>query len=742
MNNIEIHELLNKNCMDYARYTILDRAIVDLRDGMKNIHRRIVWSMHLDGLHHDKSRTKSINASASVLRFSPHGDSSVYGACVRLATDNVMYPLIDGKGAFGTATSRDLQAGASRYTEMRLAPITQEILRDIDKDSVPMQLNYDDTRLEPEVMPVTFPLVLINPNSGIAVGIASKICSFNLNDVIDNTIRCIKGDELKVMIPDFPTGANIIYNKKILNKIHNEGVGSVRLTSKYEINKNSISIKEIPYTTTREEIIESIISLVKEGKVKEVVDVNDNSGADGFEITIDVKPYTNIDLLIKKLFKMTPLSSTFACNFTMLDNEKPKTLGVKQIIPKWIEFRIETLKNIINHDIKNKTKKLHLLKGLENVLLDIDRCIEIIRKSNSTEIINKLMCHFSIDENQANEVSNMKLRNINKDYILKQIKDIEKLENELVKLQDTVNNRDKICEIIINQLQDVSKKYGQPRKTEIIYEDEISTTSISKEDLIEDYNCRILFTKDGYIKKYLRQSDNHKLKDGDVIMGDMISTNKSTLLIFTNKANRYKLNTYELDTMTPQSYGSFIRNIINLEDDEEVIKVVSIEKEVGYMAFIYDTGKLSKINIKSYLSNNKKLQNCYNVDSKLVAIEYIIEDVDCLLITSEGKALIVNTNNIASKGTRNSQGNVSIKLPENIKCIGATINILTDDKFVLKTAKGKSKEFLLDDIAPTGKSNEERTLFTYLYGRSGVQGNFVINTRNSEGEFIIKYIKI
>lgn len=736
----EIDKIVEDNMMDFSQYVIKNRSLPCLYSGLKPIHLKILWTMYEDKI---VNFTKSETVAGRVMAYSPHG--SCYDTMVNMAQkDRHIHPLIMGHGNFGSYCSSELMYASSRYTECKLSELSLDCLEGIEKHMVDMIDNYDNTKKMPKYLPTRFPLALVMSHNGIAVGMASNTPSFNLVDVCNLTIDIINKNEIKSIIPDFATGGYILFDKKNIESINKKGIGTVKLRAKYSKKGNTIIINEIPYGSKVyvEVIIDKIIELVKQGKIKEITNVLNQTGYKGLSIEIECKKGTDLDKLMNKLYALTPLESSFSCNMNMLVGKNPKVLGVYNVIEEWLKFRRDCIKRGLEYEVEIKSKKLHLLKGLERVLVDIDKAIELIRKSDEEAILDNLMNNFNIDDQQAQEISNMKLRNINKNYILKQIQDISNLIDEINNMKDILSNPRRIDEIIIKDLRDVSKKYGQPRKTEIIYEDEISTTSISKEDLIEDYNCRILFTKDGYIKKYLRQSDNHKLKDGDVMMGDMISTNKSTLLIFTNKANRYRLNAYELDTMTPQSYGSFIRNIINLEDDEEVIKVVSIEKEVGYMSFIYDTGKLAKVNIKSYLSNNKKLQNCFNIDSKLIAIEYIKEDVDCLLVTSEGKVLITNTNNIASKGTRNSQGNVIIKLPENITCIGATINISTDDKFVLKTAKGKSKEFLLDDIAPTGKTNEERTLFTYLYGRSGVQGNFVINTRNSEGEFIIKYIKI
>lgn len=722
MKAIELHDLLNKNCMDYAEYVILERAIPDVRDGNKNIHRRILWSMNLDGLQHNKNRTKSINASGSVLRFSPHGDSSVYQAMVRLTNDSVNYPLIDGKGSFGSITSKEIQPGAARYTEMRLAPISQEYLTNINKDAVNMQDNYDNTRLEPEVLPVSFPAILCQPNIGIAVGIASNICPFPLTDVIDNTIHAIKGEELKVMIPDFTTGGYIVYDEAALKKIHNTGQGGIKIRCKYHIENNSIVITEIPYTTTRESIINSIITLVKDGKIKDIVDVNDYSGKKGLNITIDVKKNVNIDSLMKKLYKLTPLEDSFSCNFTVINHDKPMVLGIPQILKEWVKFREDTVKRILSYDLTQKKEKYHLLLGLEKILADVDKAIDIIKKSDDNNIIVSLQDYFNIDSVQAEYIANMKLRNINTTNITKQLMAIKTLKTEINDLINKINSKDEINKIIINDLERVKKNYGRERISGITYD----LFDYNDKDLIEEYNCRIVYTKN-YIKKHLKQSDNHKVKEGEIIINDIATNNKSTLLVFTNKANRYKIPVYELEDLTPSAYGQFIPSLIQLEEGEEVIKIVSVDdSSKGYIVSVFENGKVAKVSIKSFMSNNKKLMNCFNTESKLISIGYIEKDKDVFILSSEGKGLIFNTERINSKSSRNTQGNIGIKLNEGFKVVAAIINVTKDDRFTIHTEKGKEIFIMLDDVS----SNESKNWFNHLQGRAGNQGSFLYNTRS------------
>ena len=651
---IEMCDLLEKNCMDYAKYTITDRAIIDLRDGCKPIHKRILWSMFIDGLTHTKHRTKSVNAVGSVLRFSPHGDSSVYQACVRLTNDSVNYPIIDGKGSFGSTGSKDIQPGASRYTEMRLALISQEYLKDINKNVVNMVGNYDNTRLEPEVLPTTFPVVLCQPNIGIAVGISSNICPFDMGDVIGNTINLINNKETSIMIPTFSTGGKIIYNEKILKQLKETGVGTVKLRAKYHIEKDSIVI-QIPYTTTRESIINVVINLVKDKKIKEIIDINDYSGKEGLNITIDIKKNTNIDVLMSKLFKRTPLEDAFSCNFTVLNKKKPMTLGTDEILKQWIDFRRECTKRGLEYDLISKKEKLHLSNALEKILLDIDRTIEVIRYSEEDDVTNLLKEMFSIDDIQAEYISNLKLRNINQKYILKQIKEIDSLKNEIKILEYKINTSSEIDKIIIADLKRVKKEYSQPRRTEVIYEDTMQ--EISKEDLLEDYSCNIIYTKENYLKKTLRYSEQQKFKDDDEIISMVQVTNKGEVLVITDKQNAHKIQINDLDNKQPSSIGDYIPNLLKLEKDENIIGCAATSDYNGYLVITYESGKIHKLPLESFKTSTKRtmLKNT-TVNEKIISIIQIEEDADIYLESSQDKAMIINTVNINSKASRSANG--------------------------------------------------------------------------------------
>ncbi|MGG4434388.1 DNA topoisomerase (ATP-hydrolyzing) subunit A [Priestia megaterium] len=661
MKKLSMTSILTKNALDYAKYTITDRAIPSLSDGLKNIHRRIIWSMYLDKLTYDKDRTKSVNAVGSVLRFSPHGDSSVYGACVRLANDSVLYPLIDGKGSFSSITSRDVNAGASRYTEMRLSPITQELLKDIDKDVVDMINNYDDTKLEPTDLPVTFPLILSNPNLGIAVGIASNICSFNLNDVIDNTVNILEGKDTFTMFPDFPTGGIIINDKNIMSKIKNEGVGTFYIRSKYYIEDNSIVVTEIPYTTTREAIIESIISLVKDNKIKEIIDVNDHTGVNGLRITIEVKNNTDKELLMERLFKMTPLQHHFGCNFTLLVNNKPMTLGTDKILEEWIKFRINCIKRGAKFDLAKKQDKLHLLTGLKNVLLDIEKTISIIRETKkNSDVVNNLSKEFSIDKIQAEYIADIKLRYLNEEYLIERINETDVLLKEVEYLNSIINSDDNVREIIIDQLRNVQKKYGKARKSDVINLTNITKVNL-KEAEIEDYNIKLYLTEQMYLKKIpltsLRGNSKQNLKDDDFIKYEIETTNKSDILLFSDKYNTYKLKAHELSDTKLSNLGEFLPALLQLKDE----KIVYVTTTVDYKEDLligYESGKLARINMSAYFTKQKrkKLENTYNKESKPLYWNTIKEDIDVGAISDIDKVIIMNTSNINAKSSKNTMG--------------------------------------------------------------------------------------
>ena len=720
--NKSVDKVIEDNMMVFAQYVIKNRALPDLYSGIKPIHLKILWSMLENKTF---NFTKSANVSGKVMVYSPHGDC--YETIVNMAqTDRHAYNLIIGQGNFGMFDSRDLKYASGRYTECKLSPLALDCLEGIDKNMVDMIPNYDNTKLMPKYLPVKFPLILCMANNGMAVGMANDMPSFNLKEVCDATISEIKGEEYEDLIPDFANKGLLINNKKEISKINNTGLGKINLRAKYHIEGNSIIITEIPYhkKVSIEAIVDRIVDLVKEGKLKEVTDVLDQTGLEGLNIEISFKKGTDANKLMEKLYKLTPLETSFSCNMNVLLNKSPKVLGVRSIIKEWLKFRRECVKRGLEFDINKLEGELHLLHGLKNILLNIDKAIDIIR--NSEDVIENLKNTFNIDDSQSNYIANSKLKTINKKSIEDKLKSIKELEDKLQYLY-SCNNAEGIDNLIINDLEETKKKFGRERLTQIIELSEIKTKDL---DFIEDYNCRIIYTNN-YIKKHLQQSNNHKIKEGESIIADIQTTNASNLLIFTNKCNRYKLSVSDLETYKPSVLGDYIYNVLDMDKDEHIIKVVSIPKDYkkdSYIVCTYSSGKISKINIESYMSNNKKLQNCYNIDSELLNIAYITKDVDIFMLSNEGKSLILNTSRINPKGSRTTQGTTGIKLNEGYKCIASIIGVTKDYNFKLITEKGREKEFMLDDIV---SSENERRLFDYIYGRNGNQGNFLINTRTN-----------
>lgn len=726
-----IDRVIEDNMMTFAQYVIKNRALPDLYSGVKPIHLKILWSMYENKTF---NLTKSATVTGRVMAYSPHGDC--YETIVNMIQkDRHAYNLILGQGNFGLFDSNDLQYASSRYTECKLSPLALDCLEGINKNMVEMIPNYDNTRTMPKYLPVKFPLVLCMANNGMAVGMANDMPSFNLIDVCNATISELTGKNFDNLIPDFANGGYIIKDDKEINNINNIGNGKIKLRAKYTVQDNVISITEIPYhkKVFVETIVDRIIELIKNNKLKEVTGVLDQTGLNGLNIEITVKKGTNINTLMEKLYKLTPLETTFSCNMNLLLNKTPKVLGVKDIIKEWCIFRKQCVKNGLEYDINKLTSELHLLHGLKNILLDIDEAVNIIRFSDNVncELENK----FELDDKQSEYIVNIKLKNINKNYIEKQLDKIKEMDTELESLINK-NNNNGIIEIIINDLEGIKRKFGKERITEVIYEEDIK--GIKQSDLIEDYNCRIVYTQN-YIKKHLKQSDNHKIKDDEFIIDDITTTNKSVLLVFTDKGNRYKIQVNDLNTYQPSAYGDYIYNIIDMDKDEHIINISSVTNEIGYIYCVYSNGSISKVPIKSFMSNNRKLQNCYNTNFKLLSIYYSEKDIDILLVSDEGKALIINTKDINEKSSRNVQGVVGIKLSNDLKCIGTVIDVKPDSKFRLVTQLGKEKEFMLDDIAPTNKPNEERSIFTYISGKRGNSGNFLINTRNNN--YKIKELK-
>lgn len=672
-----ISETLESNFMPYTMSVIVSRAIPEI-DGFKPSHRKLLYTMYRMKLIKG-ARTKSANIVGQTMKLNPHGDQAIYATMVRLTKGNeaLLHPFVDSKGNFGKITSRDMKFAASRYTEAKLAPICEDVFKDIDKNAVAFVDNYDGQLKEPTLLPVAFPNILVNPNKGIAVGMASNFCSFNLVEVCDATIAYMEDETFDIheviQGPDFPTGGHLIYDYNILDKIYNKGVGSFKIRSKYEYFKkeNCIEVTEIPYTATVEMIIDKIIENIKNGKIKEISDVRDETDLKGLRITIDLKRGQDPEKLMAKLFKLTALEDSFPCNFNVLIGVKPMVLGIKGIIHEWLNFRIGCIRNKTLYDIDKISDKLHLLYGLRNVLLDIDKAIKIIRETEyDKEVVPNLMKAFSIDEIQADYVADIKLRNINKEYILKRTSEIDSLEKELETLKKIAKSDSRIKKIIAKELEVIKKKYGQERKTTIVHADDIQVHS--ETSFIEDYNCKLFFTDHNYIKKItlvsLRGNDQHKLKDDDEIKQELDATNKSDLLFFSSKSNVYKLKAHELESVKASSLGAYLPNILDMEDGETILYTVVTTDYSGFMVFAFDNGKLARVPLSSYetKTNRKKLVKAYSDFAPLVNLFYFKEETDLVLSRTtppdEIRMILANTVLISEKTTKNTKGIQVVRL--------------------------------------------------------------------------------
>lgn len=662
-----ILDTLEKNYMPYAMSVIVSRAIPEI-DGLKPSHRKLLYTMYKMGLL-TGSRTKSANVVGQTMKLNPHGDMAIYETLVRLTRGNnaLLQPYIDSKGNFGKQYSRDMRFAAPRYTEVKLDRICEELFRDLDKNTVDFVDNYDGTLKEPTLLPATFPTVLVNANQGIAVGMASNICSFNLVEVCEATIQYIKDENVDLLdylkAPDLSSGGQLIFNEREMQEIYNTGRGSFKLRAKYKYDRDNscIEVYEIPYTTTSEAIIDAIVELVKNNKIKDISDVRDETDLNGLKITIDIKRNADPDALMNKLFKLTPLQDSFSCNFNILINGRPKVMGIKSILKEWILFRMGCIKRQTLFDIDKKSEKLHLLMGLNKILLDIDKAIRIIRNTEEDSmVIPNLMKGFDVDNLQAEFIAEIKLRNLNKEYILNRVSEIEKLQKEIAELKETYDSERKIKEIIIKQLNDVAKKYGQPRRTEIIHEEHVE--EITQEHLIEDYNLKLFITEHNYLKKIpltsLRTSPEHKLKEDDRIIQEIETHNKADLLLFSNKQTVYKVKIYEIEDCKASNLGVYLTNLLGLEEGENIIHMVATDDYRGYMIFAFENGKVAKIELKSYATktNRKKLANAYSDLSGIIYMSHILEDEELVAFSSLNKVLIFNTGSINPKSTRDSQG--------------------------------------------------------------------------------------
>ncbi len=667
--NQPICETLTENYMPYAMSVIISRAIPEI-DGFKPSHRKLLYTMYKMGLL-TGARTKSSNVVGQTMKLNPHGDMAIYETMVRLTRGNqaLLHPLVDSKGNFGKQYSRDMAFAASRYTEVKLDPICNDIFGDIDKDTVDFVDNFDATMKEPVLLPTAFPNILINPNQGIAVGMASNIASFNLKEVCEATIAYIENPDCDlaeyIKGPDFSTGATLIYSPEEMDKILRTGRGSFKLRAKYNYDKksNCIEITEIPYTTTSEAIVDKVVELIKAGKIREISDIRDETDKEGLKIAIDLKRGVDPDMLMTRLYKVTSLQDSFGCNFNVLIDQQPKVLGVYGILDEWIKFRVGCVKRMLKYDIEKKSAKLHLLEGLKKILLDIDKAISIIRHTElEAMVVPNLMKGFEIDKIQAEYIADIKLRNLNREYILKRTAEIEDLINEIADLKKTYESEKRVKKLISKQLTELSRKYGKDRVTDLVQEDEV--VFYNEENFIEDYALTVFFTKENYFKKIpaisLRSSTNeHKLKEGDIILQAIESTNKSEMLFFSNKTNVYKMRLCDIPDSKVSLIGEYLPNLLAMEAGEQILFAFPAGDYKGNLMFVYENGKMSKVPLNAYetKTNRKKLTNAYSDKSPLVSIVFLGEaEKDFVVYSNMGKALWFNSSKIPLKTTKTTQG--------------------------------------------------------------------------------------
>lgn len=687
-----ITDTLEVNYMPYAMSIIMSRAIPEI-DGFKPSHRKLLYTMYKMGLLQGGT-IKSANIVGRTMQLNPHGDAAIYETMIRLARGNesLLHPYVESKGNFGKSYSKNMQYAASRYTEAKLAPISAELFRDIDKDTVDFVPNYDNTMTEPTLLPVTFPSVLVNANMGIAVGMASNICSFNLKEICDTTVALIKDPDADITetlkAPDFIGGGQILYDEDKMNEIFRTGRGSFKIRAKYSYDKknNCIDIYEIPATTTTEAIIDKIVELAKGGKAKEISDIRDETDKKGLKITIDLKRGTDADKLMKKLYKMTPLEDSFGCNFNVLIAGTPRVLGVRELLLEWIAFRTECVNRRVFFDLSKAKDRLHLLEGLQKILLDIDKAIRIIRSTDEeSEVVPNLMIGFGIDKIQADYVAEIKLRHLNREYILKKTEDIEKLRAEIEDMEDILASRSRVKKIIVNELSDVVKNYDKPRRSEIIYTSDIDDESEPDEE-IPNYPVTLFFTKEGYFKKItpqsLRMSGEQKLKENDEIIETVEAANNTELLFFTDKCRVYKAKAADFDDSKASVLGDYVASKLEMEPDENAVYMAVTTDYKGFMLFFFENGKLAKIDLSAYetKTNRKKLIKAYCEKFPVVNMFCVTEDKEYVMKSTSGRILLLNTGAIAVKTTKDSMGVSVMTLKKGHRV--SSVKEYTDGEFV------------------------------------------------------------
>ncbi len=711
-----ITETLEKNYMPYAMSVIVSRALPEI-DGFKPAHRKLLYTMYKMGLL-TGTKTKSANIVGQTMRLNPHGDAAIYETMVRLtrAHEALLHPFIDSKGSFGKHYSRDMAYAASRYTEAKLDTFCQELFEGIDKDAVDFIPNYDNTTNEPTLFPTTFPNVLVSPNLGIAVGMACSICSFNLAEICDGTIALLKNpktttDRLLDIIkaPDFPGGAKIIYDREQMRKIYETGLGSFKMRAKYVYNseENRIEVVEIPYSSTLEAVIKKTIDMIKSGKLREVVDVRDSSGLQGLGISFDLKKDADPEKVMQKLFAATELENNFDCNFNVLIEGTPKTLGVKDILLEWISFRKCCVTRELTFELGKKEDKHHLLLGLAALLLDIDKAIRIIRNTEKEEdVVPNLSSGFNITKVQAEYIAEIKLRNLNRQYILKRVEEIKDLDREIAEIKDILKDDLKLKAKIISTLHDVKKKYGMQRKTELIEKEDVAAPA--KDIFFENYNCRLVLTRGGYFKKLsvqaVRAADEHKLKEGDFVIYEEDTDNKGDILFFTDRGQIYRCKVADFDLSKASQMGDYIPSKLGMDDDEHVVgcKMIYELNKDHHMVYIFENGKGLRVSLGAYetKSKRKKISGAYSSESPLVGAIYEGAKPVQLFIRSDGdRGMLIKSDSIPIKTTRISQGVLIMKLPKKGK-----IELVTDRIEAVGTDALKCKKLALPSTgSPLGQ---------------------------------------
>ncbi len=680
----DVGDTLRKNYMPYAMSVILSRALPEI-DGLKPSQRKLLYTMYKMGLL-TSGRTKSANIVGQTMKLNPHGDGPIYDTMVRLSRgyEALLHPYVDSKGNFGKAYSRDMAWAASRYTEARLDGLCRELFADIDKDTVDFVDNYDSTMKEPVLLPASFPSILVNPTTGIAVGMACNICSFNLAEVCRTAIALMQDPQADLFqtlqAPDFPGGGQLIFDRAQMEKIYSTGRGSFRVRSKYSFDKaaNCVDVTQIPPSTTVEVIVEKIIELAKQNKLREVADVRDETDLEGLKITIDLKRGTDPDKLMQKLFKLTTLEDSFACNFNVLVAGAPRVMGVRELLEEWTAFRVECIRRRTYFDLAKKREKLHLLRGLQAILLDIDKAIHIVRETEQeAEVVPNLMIGFGIDETQAEYVAEIRLRHLNREYILKRTEEISQLLKDIEELEAILGSKAKVQAIIIQELNEVAKKYGQPRRTILLYADEISEEAVTED--APDYPVHLFFTQEGYFKKItpqsLRMSGEQKLKEGDALAQAVEATNNTELLFFSDRCQVYKQRGADFDDGKASLLGDYIPAKVQMDEGERAIYMAYTQDFSGYLLFVFENGKAAKVDLSAYQTktNRKKLLSAYSGKSPIVAVIQLFEDAEVLLTASSGRMLLFHTGLIASKSTKNTQGVQAMSLKKGQRVMSAVL---------------------------------------------------------------------